>query len=150
MAINVSLLAIPIYYLLVLWPSFTAGSMIVSTDAKSFDNANPRSIATPVAYKKLLGPKDFAKWERCKAAHFNGFETFSLFVATVFAGLYAQLPARALDLSSLGVLGLRILYNILYIQTERRRNSYYRSAVWFLQLGTCLGMLAWAGVECNP
>ena len=141
MALNIALLTLPIFYALLLAPHLAAAGLVIRADAHAFENVNPRSGATTAAYKKLLGPRDFARWERCKAANLNGYESFPLFAAAVLAGLHAGLPARVMDGFGLGVVALRGVYNVLYIRTETSRNSHWRSACWASQAGACLVVL---------
>ena len=148
MAPNTALLTIPAYYLLVMWPSKVALDVILKQHSpKNHNNVNPRGVDTIAAYKKLLGPQDFAKWERCKAANAQGYEVFPLVAVSILAGLHAGLPERVMNGTGLGLVLLRWMYNMLYIRTETRKNSYWRTANFFTQMATCLSVLVAAALQ---
>ena len=141
MAPNLALLSIPAFYALVLRPSGVALMLILRADRRGVNNVNPRGVATPEAYRKLLGPPAFAKWERCKAANINGYECFSLFAASMLGGLYAGISPRAMNWLGLWGVLLRAVYNELYMRTEGKRASFWRTGVYWAQMVSCLGLL---------
>ena len=129
MVISCAITTIRVFHTLILGPSAVADLVVLRVDAKALENINSRGAATPAAYKKLLSPKDYAKFERCKAANVNGYEMFSLLVATIFGGMYAKLLDRAMNRIGLWLVLLRGMYNELYMRTETKRGSYWQSAV---------------------
>ena len=141
MAPSLALLAIPTYYLLVLWPHFYALFMIAGRKPEAFDNVNPRSKETAAAYQKLLGPRDFGRWERARAAASQGFETFPVVAAAMVIGLYAGVAERTVNITAAAILVLRVFYTLIYINGEQRSVSTLRSVVYLAQTAACMNVM---------
>ena len=110
-----------------------------------WDNTNPRNTG----YLEKSIPKDaLVKYERAEAAHANGMENAPYFVGAVLAGNLAGLSAcksrlrrpacfnpntvltATMNTYTGAYVGLRLLYNMLYINTTTLENSRARSLVW--------------------
>ncbi|KAL1656846.1 hypothetical protein SLS61_000642 [Didymella pomorum] len=92
-----------------------------------WDNTNPRNTG----YLEKNIPKDaLAKYERAEAAHANGMENAPYFVGAVLAGNLAGLSASTMNTYTGAYIGLRLIYNVLYINTTTLKNSRARSIVW--------------------
>lgn len=88
--------------------------------ANGFDNHDPRG-----ALSKLTGWRN-----RAKNAEANQFESFPLFAAAVLYALYHGAPSHILNILSISIVILRIIYGLLYIFDK----SSLRSLVWFIGL----------------
>lgn len=88
-----------------------------------------------------------AKYERAEAAHANGMENAPYFIGAVLAGNLAGLSAckyvsncifntsdqpilATMNMLTGAYIGLRVIYNVLYINTTTLKNSRARSLVW--------------------
>jgi hypothetical protein len=71
---NLSILAIPAYYILSLLPHGYALNVATQGQLIKWDNRNPRSSDLKAKLKERLPAKEFAKYERLEACHANGME----------------------------------------------------------------------------
>ena len=117
MAQNVSIFALPIYWLVVMatrmytpfhikrntspstrpTPQSAATS---SPDHPLASNANPHSSDLVCSLQKSLSPSAYYRWERIQHAHRNGMENMAFFYAAVILGNFARLNALELNLCS--------------------------------------------------
>lgn len=144
---NASLFSIPAYYFLVLFPHLYASALLSSADPKAYNNANPRASSTAETYKKALSPATLARYERAKAAHANGHESFPLFSIAILAANIAGVDKDVISIFAYSILGSRALYVLLYINTENKRSSYLRTAVWMGSTVAALALIIKAGVN---
>lgn len=114
-----------------------------------WDNTNPRNTS----YLEQKVPKEaLARYERAEAAHANGMENAPFFIGAVLAGNFAGLDASKYpgnwkytrswnyadeDTATLNAytgvyIGLRVLYNVLYVRTTTLKSSRARSLVWLV------------------
>ena len=144
---NFSIAAIPAYYMITFACHSYAMARLVKHDKewKAYDNLNPRT-ATPEALRKVMGPAEYETFTRAKGAHNNGHENFPLFAAAVLAGNFAGLNPKALNLAAAAVLVQRVLYTIVYIAANTRRQSFIRTFLWFTQTATNFYILAKAAM----
>ena len=89
-SINIPLLSIPLYYAIAVYPHGHAMYIASRNQPGRPDNRNPKSSTLIESFKKRLGPKDFAAFERAESCHRNHLENMPLFVGAVFAGLLAR------------------------------------------------------------
>jgi hypothetical protein len=71
---NLSILAIPTYYILSVLPHSYAISVATQGQVSKWDNRNPRSSDLKAKLKERLPRKTFAQYERLEACHANGME----------------------------------------------------------------------------
>jgi hypothetical protein len=71
---NLSILAIPAYYVISVLPHSYAISVATQGQVSKWDNRNPRSSDLKAKLKERLPRKTFAKYERLEACHANGME----------------------------------------------------------------------------
>lgn len=116
-------------------------------------------------------PKDaLARFERAEAAHANGMEHAPFFIGAVLAGNLAGLDAckrffslerREMIRMECGLLltyalatmnlytgvcvGLRVLYNVLYVRTTTLKSSRARSLVWITSVASLVTLYVKAG-----
>lgn len=99
---------------------FAAIAKIGSKRFNQAANHNPREFLA-----KLEGWPKRANW-----AQINCFEAFPLFAAAVLVANYNGTPQTTIDIIAIIIVGLRIIYGILYIADKARS----RSLVWFISL----------------
>ncbi|KAJ4409630.1 hypothetical protein N0V91_002551 [Didymella pomorum] len=127
MTSNYSFYSIPVYWFLALAPHAYAVGIARKANKGFWDNTNPRNTG----YLEKNIPKDaLAKYERAEAAHANGMENAPFFVGAVLAGNLAGLSASTMNTYTGAYIGLRLIYNVLYINTTTLKNSRARSIVW--------------------
>ncbi|SCZ98303.1 BZ3500_MvSof-1268-A1-R1_Chr3-2g06282 [Microbotryum saponariae] len=97
-----------------------------SKDLKFFDNRSPRAYLAKVTALEKQTP-DQQKYIRAEAANANGVEAIPLFGLAIIAGNMARLPAETMNRFVFTWLGLRALYNVLYIGTNGHKLSFLRS-----------------------
>lgn len=128
---NYALLSIPAYVFLSLTPHVYAARIAASYRA---NNKNPHSTGYMQALEKHIGAARFERFERAEAAHRNNLENAPLFIGTILASVFAD-KLTATDTGSTMFAGtwlaLRVLYNVLYINTEREDLSFVRSLTYF-------------------
>lgn len=143
---NYSIYAIPLYYLITLYPHIYAVGLIKkATNNAKWDNTNPRSTKWSTKLASSVPAAVYAKFERGEAAHKNGMENAPLFIAAVLAGNMAGMDVAGLNaFAGLYVLS-RLAYTLLYVNTESLSRSYARSLVWVAGTAGCLVQLVRAG-----
>lgn len=141
MAPNLAIISIPAYYILSVVPHSMALSIATQGDLAKLDNRNPRSSTHIESLRQKLSPEEFARFERCEAAHKNNFESFPLYATAVFAGLLADgvgkggiLTGKTASEATMkyvySFLAVRLAYNVAYVSTSRNKYSWIRSALW--------------------
>lgn len=141
---NLSILALPAYYLLSIVPHAYAITLGSGGDVSKFDNANPRSLSQKDRFKQSLSPELYARYERAEAAHHNSFESMPLFVAATLAGNMAGLKREGwdgMDGFAGAFLAVRALYAALYVNHTTQGASYVRSSLWAAGMALCVRVL---------
>ncbi|KAF1984696.1 hypothetical protein K402DRAFT_308158, partial [Aulographum hederae CBS 113979] len=144
---NLSVLAIPAYYLLTLFPHAYAISL-TSPSLLRTDNRNPRSTTHKTSLREKLPPARFATYERSEAAHSNGLENLPLFASAVILGNVARLPQKGwdgLEAFAGAYLVVRAAYFVAYVRTEENRYTLVRSALWAASVALCVRVFVKAG-----
>ena len=142
---NYSFYVIQAAFILVLVSQLYAGSIVRNTKTVRRDNANPRGETYAQSLKKNLSKEDFGRFERARAAHFNGYESFHLFAAAVTCGNMAKLdPSTSNTMIGL-FLVLRTVYNIAYVRITTQQWSGMRTGIWTSSVLCCLVLLSKAG-----
>ena len=131
MAPNYSLYGLGVYWILSFIPQVVGVITIRRAMSGKWNNANPRSASVQDEYQKRVPKADYAKFERAKAAHNNSLESFGIVAAALIAGSVAGLENDTLNTAAGGLIALRALYIVLYINTTTNRVSRLRSLVWF-------------------
>lgn len=79
----------------------------------------------------------------------NGFENLPIFVGAILAGNLAQLSSRTMNAFVGTYLAMRVLYTVVYVGVSSNRNSYWRTGIYFLSTGVCMGVYVGSGVVLN-
>ncbi|KAK8216227.1 hypothetical protein IWZ01DRAFT_195536 [Phyllosticta capitalensis] len=142
---NLSIAAIPAYYLLALSPHAAALVYTTNGQVSKWENVNPKGEATKTAIARKIGAKRYAVYERLKAAHANSMENMPLFIAAIILGNMAGLDkvegSGGLNWFAASFLLSRTGYNIVYAQNASQGQSYLRTLFYFLSVGQCFRVL---------
>ncbi|KAF2709521.1 hypothetical protein K504DRAFT_378827 [Pleomassaria siparia CBS 279.74] len=142
MAPNLSIYAIPVYWVMALFPHFLA----VCTAANvKWDASNPRGSNNQSTIQKSAPKHVYARFERAEAAHKNLLESAPLFIGAVVVGNTAKLEASTLNNAVGAYLALRALYIAVYLNTTTGKYSFFRSATWATSIGVLFTILIKAG-----
>ncbi|GAA5878183.1 hypothetical protein JCM16303_002874 [Sporobolomyces ruberrimus] len=115
---NYSFYAVPVMWATSISAHFFAAALTKKTnDLPDFDNISPRDFLRKVQGQEKQSAV-VRRYLRAEAAQQNGFENLAFFASAVVVGNLARLPASYMNLFSGGYLLSRILYNILYINTD--------------------------------
>ncbi|KAH7027202.1 uncharacterized protein B0I36DRAFT_385271 [Microdochium trichocladiopsis] len=118
---------------------------------KLFDKMNPRghleALKTAKMDEELRG-----RLLRAEACCANGFEALPLFAAAVTAGNAAGVPARTMNLLSVGWIATRVAYTYVFIWYQGREKLAYnavplRTKVWLVGITTLMSMFVLAGLQ---
>ncbi|KAH3952780.1 hypothetical protein HBI56_134250 [Parastagonospora nodorum] len=137
---NLSILAIPAYYVLSVLPHSYALNVATGGQLTKWDNRNPRSSTLKSKLKDRLSAEEFAKYERLEACHANGMENMPLFTAAVVLGNMAGLKKQGLDgLNGFAglFLAVRLLYTGVYATHQTQGPTAARSVLWFTGVALC-------------
>lgn len=90
-------------------------------------------------------PELVAKVERYQGAHENAAEINPFWIGAVLAGHFAGLESRYLNLASVAFIGMRVLYNYVYVNQSSQKQSYLRTIVWFAGFMIPIALFVQAG-----
>ncbi|OHE95469.1 hypothetical protein CORC01_09202 [Colletotrichum orchidophilum] len=128
---GLSLYTIPAAFLMALLPNVYA----VSGAGVHYDLCNPRKLQTSVVADDKLDKIVKARILRAKAASENAFETLGFYSAAVVAANFAGVDAETVNLLTLGYIGSRVLYNIIYVRLQDNRSfGPARSLAWMASI----------------
>lgn len=96
-----------------------------------------------------MSASQFGRYQRAEAAQQNGFDNLPFFAAAVLAGQVARLPSSTLNTASFFYLATRVVYNLLYINTEQLSASNARSVVYLAGIFTCFTLFVKSGNALN-
>ena len=115
---NLSFYSIPIAWLISLAPHIYATTLhdARSSPSNKFDNSSPRKLIPSLSSNQSLDTATKETIIRAEAAQQNGFENLGLFAAAVVAANVAKVDAWWVNVLSLGYLGSRAAYNVLYVR----------------------------------
>jgi uncharacterized MAPEG superfamily protein len=113
---NLSLYSIPLAWLISLAPHVYATTLHDSRSTQKFDNSSPRKLIPSLSTNQSLDTTTKETIIRAEAAQQNGFENLGLFAAAVVAANVAKVDAWWMNVLSLGYLGSRAAYNVLYVR----------------------------------
>ncbi|RDL41009.1 Uncharacterized protein BP5553_00988 [Venustampulla echinocandica] len=127
---NLSIFAIPAYWVLSMAPHAYAIGLIKKANNGRWDNTNPRSSNWDDTLRKSTPAEVYGRFTRAEAAHNNGLENLPLFVGAILAANLAKLSTRDVNTFAAAYLGLRVVYTLLYINVTRNRSSFWRTGIW--------------------
>ncbi|VUC37261.1 unnamed protein product [Clonostachys rosea] len=135
---NLSVASLPATLLLSALPHWYTIYLAESNKVQGgWTNQNPRAFVARLNVKAANGKKLTDLEEtilRGQSAQQNGFEWWAVWAVAVVFGYLAKLPAAEMNRYTLIHVGMRAVYNYLYISTKSRRGSYLRTAVFQLSL----------------
>ena len=121
--------------------------LIKSMSTGSFSNINPRTNLDVL--KPIVSASTFSKLAKARGCHFNALEGFPLFAAAMIAGNMAGVPSREMNVLGAEYLGVRLLYNVMYMAARNEAASYLRSGVYAWSVGIPMYLLIKAGGKIN-
>jgi len=142
---NFSLYTIPAAWVLCLLPHAYATSLYDSSSAQKADMRNPRGMVASLSSNQSLSQATKDKISRAEAAQQNGFENIGLFAAAVVAGNAAGLDNWWLNVLSVGYVGSRVVYNIVYVGNTTKRLANVRTGTFLSGIGMIMSMFVMAG-----
>ncbi|KAI0082387.1 hypothetical protein K474DRAFT_1702908 [Panus rudis PR-1116 ss-1] len=127
-----SLYSIPVAYFVGLWPAKRRAGLIDQTIG--FDNTLPRANVGRLHEYPDVSPEVTERAERLEGAHKNSLEILPLWIGAVLTGNIAGLDDVFLNIASASFLGLRLLYNFIYVNQKSNRQGTLRSITWLAGL----------------
>jgi uncharacterized MAPEG superfamily protein len=146
---NLSLFAVPAYWILCLVPHNYAIGIMRKANNGMWDNTSPRSSNWDAKLKKSVPAEIFAKYERAEAAQKNSFENFPIFVGAILAGNLAKLGSPLLNSFVGAYLGMRVLHTIVYVSVSSNKYSFFRTAIWGISTLMCMGVYVKSGLALD-
>ncbi|TVY39630.1 hypothetical protein LSUB1_G003054 [Lachnellula subtilissima] len=146
---NLSLYAVPAYWILCLVPHNYAIAIMTKANNGYWDNTNPRSSVWDAKLKQSVPAEAFGRYERAEAAMKNGFENFPIFVGAILAGNMARLDSQTLNGFVGTYLAMRVLYTVVYVKVTRNSYSFARTAIWGVSTLLCMGIYVKSGLALN-
>ena len=96
-----------------------------------------------------MSADQFGRFQRAEAAQQNGFENIGLYAAAIVVANAARLPVSTVNTASAVYLTSRVVYNLLYVNTEKLSISNLRSVVFLVGIGTIMTLFVKAGNALN-
>ncbi|KIP07215.1 hypothetical protein PHLGIDRAFT_127762 [Phlebiopsis gigantea 11061_1 CR5-6] len=140
---GLALYSIPVVWATAFVPNFI--KFLKMSNSIGYKNAMPRSNMASLKESQKVTQEYKDHLAKLNGAHENGMENLSLWIGAVLAGYYAGLPHETLNKFAVGYVGLRILYNIVYVKQRTEAQANIRSAVFFTALGLPLTLLIKSG-----
>ncbi|WWC61920.1 uncharacterized protein I303_104506 [Kwoniella dejecticola CBS 10117] len=144
---NWSIYAVPVAWAVAVAPHFYAISVYNSERAPGtakWDNREPKENIARVKEAKL-SPNAQGKYLRAEAAQENGLQNLPLFAAAILAGNFARLSPSVLNTTSAVYIGVRILYNFIYINNTSLFAANLRSVTYLAGVATWISLFIRAG-----
>ncbi|EKM57676.1 uncharacterized protein PHACADRAFT_138913 [Phanerochaete carnosa HHB-10118-sp] len=110
---GLALYSIPGVWFIAFYPSFVRFLKLSSTIG--WNNVQPRSNMARLKDNQKLDQATRDRLARMIGAHENGMENLPLWIGAVLAGYTAGIPHSTLNTFAVGYVGLRLLYNFIYI-----------------------------------
>jgi uncharacterized MAPEG superfamily protein len=149
---NISILAIPAYYIMAVLPHFYAVNVVKKNDPTKWDNSRPRSQSMKEELKTKLSAEEYGRYERAEAASANAVENLPLFASAVIVANAAGMTKdgqAGLDAFVGAWFAIRAAHSLSYIYISDSKMSYLRSALWIASLGLCFKVFGQAARVLN-
>ncbi|KAK1599072.1 uncharacterized protein LY79DRAFT_536861 [Colletotrichum navitas] len=128
---GLSLYTVPAAFVMAMLPNVYAAVL----SGPRYDNSNPRKLQSTITADDKLDKITKARILRAKAASENIFETLGFYSAAVVAANVTGVDAHAVNILTLGYIGCRALYNIVYVRLQDNRNfAPLRSLAWMASM----------------
>ncbi|KAJ4342464.1 hypothetical protein N0V87_001083 [Didymella glomerata] len=135
---NPSILSIPAYFFLAMFPHGWAINVASQGRISTWDNRNPRNTDLKARLKARLPAETYAKYERLEACHANSIESFPLFTAAIVLGNMGGLKKEELTSFAAWFLVVRIAYMAVYASTKTQGPTMLRTGIWYVGVGLCV------------
>ncbi|TFK48895.1 hypothetical protein OE88DRAFT_434515 [Heliocybe sulcata] len=120
--------SIPVVWLTTFYPMTLKRGLIGRTIG--YNNMQPRSNTQRMAKDAAVSPEVADRIERMEGAHSNGNEILPLWIGAIALSNHARLLSRNVNIAAITFIGLRVLYNYLYINGTTTTMASMRSAAW--------------------
>ncbi|KIJ41119.1 hypothetical protein M422DRAFT_209565 [Sphaerobolus stellatus SS14] len=130
LATPLSLYSIPIVWFVGFYPHNRRYALIDRTIG--WDNVNPRSNTKETLLQKGMAPELVQRAANLAGAHQNGFEIFPLWAAAVLTANFVGVDHSTVNIVSGAFIGLRLLFNYVYINQDSKAKSGIRTLLWFV------------------
>ncbi|KAJ4353568.1 uncharacterized protein N0V89_005298 [Didymosphaeria variabile] len=136
--VNLSIASLPLTIILSALPHWYTIYLASANKVQGgWTNQNPRAFVARLNAKAASGKK-LSDLEdtilRGQAAQQNGFEWWGMWAVAVVFGYLMKEPKASMDRYTIIHVASRIVYNILYVSTRRRKYSYLRTAAFQIGL----------------
>lgn len=128
---NYALLAIPVYWVIALFPHGYSVHLITKHNNNQFDLPSPRSTKNRALLEKSAPQDIYRRYERCRAVHDNMLESMAFVIGGILAGVMAKLDAGLMNLLCGLYIASRIAYAISYINIASHKWATVRT-LWFV------------------
>lgn len=145
---NISLYTIPAAFAIALMPRLWAASTFKASTGRDFNGVNPRLFAGECNALQNLDSKTKGRILRAESAQQNSYENLGLFAAGIVAGNAAGLTPATLNGLGLGYVGIRFVYNHIYIFQDLMPVPV-RTAAFFAGVGCWMALFKQAGWKWN-
>lgn len=145
---NISLYTIPAAWLIALMPRFYAASTYKASTGKSFNAVNPRLFVGECSSTQSLDSTTKGRILRAESAQQNSYENLGLFAAAIVAGNAAGLTPSTLNGLGLAYVGVRFVYNHIYIFQDLVPTQV-RTLAFFASVGCYMALFVQAGWKWN-
>ncbi|TQN69574.1 hypothetical protein CSHISOI_05952 [Colletotrichum shisoi] len=143
---HLSYYSVPVAYMLAFIPHVYANTLA----GPNYDISEPRKLLETVPKSGNQEKKVYQRIRRAKAAHDNAIETMGLFAAGVAVANLANTDKRFVNTLSLGYLGLRALYTLVYVKLQDNRKwAPVRTLTWVASMGIIFALWIQAGNAMN-
>ncbi|CAJ2502755.1 Uu.00g101490.m01.CDS01 [Anthostomella pinea] len=141
---NISLYLVPVAWVVAIMPRFWAASNYRKACGKDFNALQPRDMVSQINLDQAIDSKTKGRLLRAEAAQQNGMENMGLFAGAIAAGNAAGLSPATLNGLGLAYVGLRVVYNHIYIFNDLVP-PFARTATFLSSVGVCWAMCIQAG-----
>lgn len=145
---NISLYMIPAAWAIALMPRFYAAITYKAATGKPFNAVNPRLFVGECNATQSLDSKTKGRILRAESAQQNSYENLGLFAAAIVAGNSAGLTPATLNGLGLAYVGIRFLYNHIYIFQDLLPPPV-RTLAFFASAGCCMALFVQSAWKFN-
>lgn len=142
---GLALYSIPLVWATAFVPAIIRVKTLKAANAIGYTNVTPRSNMARLQETQKVGQEFKDRLARLAGAHENGMENLPIWIGAVLAGYYAGVPHETLNKFAVGYVGLRVLYDIIYINQKTETQGNMRTVVFFAALSLPLTLLIKSG-----
>ncbi|EOO04416.1 putative membrane protein [Phaeoacremonium minimum UCRPA7] len=139
---TLSFYSVPAAFILQFLPN--AWAMVAA--GRNYDLCYPRRMEETCNKDQSLDKASLTRILRAKAAANNGLESIGFYAGGIAAANAAGVPAETINSLAIAYIGLRIVYNFIYIILQANRNfAPLRTLTWMTSIGVISSLYIKAG-----